>query len=352
MSRFCRSLPAALWLMLLTLLTGCVRNEFKVRFDLSAGVDATYRMLYYASDPSKGWVVESVVAVQKGKAESTLVTRNPALVYVFTSGSEPATFFYARRGDEIRISGDGKDPMSWSISGNKINERLSEWRLANRSLLTARGASASGVTALNKAVAGYAAGHPDDPVSTLLLLLYYDRDADEAGFRSAWSKLSGDALDGEWRELVSRSDMLEDVPESQPMPRRIVLNTVQTGCDTLTPGRVPMLLYFSRTSCEAYRDHIDSLRRLSRAYTDSSRRVIANVQLEPDSSVRWQSVRADTLSGVVQAWMPLGVSDPTARELGVRRFPFFIVVGRDGKKAYSGPDVAPALKAFRSQLGN
>lgn len=344
------SLSASVLLWVVVLLAGCAGNEFKVEFGLDGNVDAAYRMLYYASDPRKGWVVESVVSVQKGKAETRLVTRNPCLVYVSSVGNGgPSTFFYARRGDDINITGDGRDPLGWSIDGNKINKRLTEWRLSHRAALSARGAGA--VAALNKAVAEYVGANPEDPVSTLLLLLYYDRGADERGFRAAWSKLQGDALDASWRELVSRSDMLEDVPAEQPMPRAIVFNTVQTGCDTVTPGRVPALLYFSRTSCEDYKTHIDSLRRLSRAYADSSRRVIANVQLEPDSSVRWQSVRADTLTGVVQAWMPLGVSDPTARELGVRRFPWFIVIGRDRKSAYSGPDPAPALSAFRRQMG-
>ena len=210
-------LRASVLLMLIVLLGGCVKNEFTVGFSLAGSVDATFRMLYYASDPRKGWVVESVVSVQKGKAETKLVTRNPCLVYVSATGAGSAsTFFYARRGDNIEITGGGGDPLSWTITGNKINERLTEWRLANRKLLSARGEDA--YVALNKAVAQYVAANSDDPVSTLMLLLYYDRGRDEEGFRKAWAKLSGDALDGEWRELVSRSDMLEDVPAAQPLP--------------------------------------------------------------------------------------------------------------------------------------
>lgn len=338
--------------VLAVLFAGCVKNEFEVTFSLPADVNSTYKVLYYASDPRKGWVVENVVPVQKGKGETRLVTRNPCLVYVFASGAEPVTCFYARRGDRIEISGDSSDPLAWTISGNKINDRLTAWRISSCSLVAAaRGGSAADVSALNKAVSRYVADNPDDPVAALLLQLYYDRGVDEAGFRKWWGMLEGDALDGEWRELVSRSDLLEDVPAVPPMPKRIVLNTVQTGCDTVVPGRVPVLLYFSRTSCASYRSDIDSIRGLSREYRDSTRRVIANIQLEPDSSVRWQSVRADSLQGVVQAWVPLGLSDATVRELGVRRFPWFIVIGRDSRTAYCGSGLREAFATFRHQLG-
>ena len=87
------SLSASVLLWVVVLLAGCAGNEFKVEFGLDGNVDAAYRMLYYASDPRKGWVVESVVSVQKGKAETRLVTHNPCLVYVSSVGNGgPSTF--------------------------------------------------------------------------------------------------------------------------------------------------------------------------------------------------------------------------------------------------------------------
>ena len=47
--------------MALLVMTGCVKNEFKVKFDLPSDIDRTYTLLYYASDPSKGWIEEEVV---------------------------------------------------------------------------------------------------------------------------------------------------------------------------------------------------------------------------------------------------------------------------------------------------
>lgn len=43
---------------------GCVKNEIKVEYQLPSNVNDAYRMVYYASDPVKGWFVETVAAVQ------------------------------------------------------------------------------------------------------------------------------------------------------------------------------------------------------------------------------------------------------------------------------------------------
>lgn len=125
-------------MVLLLGLCGCRKNEFKVEFSLPDNINTTYTLIYYASDPSKGWIVEQVVPVQKGRAQGTLPTRLPALVYVMASGSTtPAAVFYAERGDDFKISGDSPDPVNWTISGNKITDRLTDWRLASKGAIEA-----------------------------------------------------------------------------------------------------------------------------------------------------------------------------------------------------------------------
>ena len=347
-----KRLPAALTLtslMLFVLLGACRKNEFAVEFDLPEGVDQTYRVLYYASDPVKGWVVESVVSVEKGKALMQAPTHNPAIVYVFGNGREPATFFYAERGEKIAVTGGNNNPASWDFSGNKINEGLNAWRKTNRDLLLKRKAQDNAVVdSLNAAVVKYAKQHPEDPVSALLLLEYYDRGADEDGFRSAWALLKGEAVDGRWRELVSRADMLE-LPRAEKFPSEIVLKRAGGGLDTLTFGKRPALLRFSRANVPDYGTSTKQLRSLA-TESDSDSRIIANVLLEPDSMVRQQNRRRDSLANVVEAWVPLGVSDPVVSKLGVMRLPYVIVVDTTGKLLYRGSDLQKAIDLFKPQL--
>lgn len=327
------------------MLTGCVKNEFEVGFTLQEDVNSTYTLLYYASDSKKGWLIEQVVSVQKGVARLTGVTRNPTLVYVMATGNKNVrVVFYAERGDKIKIEGKGSDPVGWQISGNKITGALSDWRLGHSKEL-----GAADPAALNRAVAEYVKSHPDDPVSALLMLTVYDRRADEAGFVKTWSQLKGDAAEPEWRELASRTDMAEaDV--AQGMPKRVVLNTVETGCDTITPGRVPVLMYFTRNNVERRKEGIKTIRRLSEETGDSSGRVIAEISFEPDSAARWYGVARDSLRNVVRGWMPLGVSDDQARQLGVARVPYVIVLDGKGKAVYRGDDLEAAAARFKAIL--
>ena len=153
-----------LLLFVLIALGGCVKNEVKVDFQLPKNVNDAYKMIYYASDPAKGWFVETVAAVQQGKVQMICATRNPTIVFIMESGSVPRAAFYAERGDKIKISGDSSDPFSWQISGNKLTEEWSQWRLDSRSSL------ASGdPKKINKAVGDYVKKNPvDSPPADIL----------------------------------------------------------------------------------------------------------------------------------------------------------------------------------------
>lgn len=62
------------------------------------------------------------------------------------------------------------------------------------------------------------------------------------------------------------------------------------------------------------------------------------------------TTRNDSLTSVIHAWMPLGVSDLTAQSLGLPGVPYVIVIGRNGKTLYRGNDMKKALPVFRRQL--
>lgn len=340
----------SLAVILLLTVSACVKNEFTVDVSLPADVSRTYKTLYYASDPQKGWIVEGVISLEEGKAQINYITRNPVIVYIFAAGSTPLTFFYAERGDKIVITGKDNDPVSWQITGNKINDQLTQWRDANSKLLKNWNQQThSGSEALNKAVSDYVIKNPDNPISTLLLLEYYDRSIDMEGFRKNWSKLKGEALEGKWRELVSRSDMITD-PVEITLPKQWIIKNAVGGRDTLDFGKLPMLLHFSRSTDTQYRTNVDILKELAASSNDSTERIIANIQLEPDSLIRAQSARTDSLVKVIEGWVPLGVSDPEIKKMGVNSLPLIMVIGTNNKQVYRGDDMQQAQEAFKKLI--
>lgn len=325
-------------ILLLLILPGCKKNEFTVTFSFQKDVNSTCRMLYYASDSHKGWYIETAADIREGKGELKGITHNPTLVFLF-NGSKPTSFFYAERGDKIVITGKDKDPATWTITGNKINERLSTWRTANLSKL-------QDTKSCNKAVESYIKSNTDDPVSALLLMLYYDRRSDEKGFQKLLKMLTGDAAKPKWSELISRSDFLTGTPESSKMPNRLILST-SNGKDTVKTVGKPMLMIFTRTSDFHHDDMIKSLLALSREWKDSTARIIIDYNIDTDSISRYRSVKYDSISGVIRAWVPLGFSDPQMTSIGVSEIPSARVSDAKGKVIYFGDDIEEAITKFK-----
>lgn len=342
----------SLLLFLTVILSSCSKNEFDIKFELTPSADGTYRAIYYASDPKKGWIVENVVNIQQGKAHLTGMVYNPCIVYLCrTSNAAQGLYLYVERGDDFTISGDGSDPAAWHVDGNKLTRQLDEWRAENRDVIVkARSGREADIAPLCRAVDSFVTSHPDDPAAAIILMAYYDRGYDPGRFSALMKSLRDDAADRKWIDMMARNDMPADEPAIHAIPKSLVFATVATGCDTITPGHLPTLLYFGKASLQPYRDDIAKLRQLSRSSGDSASRIIANVSFEPDSMTRWHSVNVDSLQASVQAWVPLGLSDSQIKQLGVRRIPYLIVIDRKAKTVYSGTDTDRAIETFRSLL--
>lgn len=334
----------ALLTLLLLLVFGlsCTRNEFTVEVELPEDASSHYTLLYYASDPAKGWLVENVVTPVDGKMTMRGITRNPTVVYIFGNGRHPATVLYAERGDRLECKASSGQPSSWVFSGNGVTERLTGWISTNKELLKGDAA------AVNKQVAAYVEKNHEDPVSTILLLTFYDRGEDEKGFRRLWGMLSGDASKEKWTTIAGRADLLAFDGSFADIPKEFVVNSVENGADTVRLGKVPVLLYFSRQGVTDRDLDIKALRRVSDSWPDSSGRIIADIGFDADSASRAWPVKRDSLRNAIHAWMPLGPADSTAMRLRVSRVPLFILFDAGGKEIYRGDDRDRAAELFLS----
>lgn len=336
-------------LLLLLLAGGCVKNEFKIEFSFPQSSTPTFQLLYYASDSKQGWLVETAVQVRDGKAALLGKTRNPSLVWVMGIDSEtfPELLIYAERGDNIKVDATGAptEPLKWRVSGNKINDALTQWRLD-----AAKALASGSPREVNKAVADYVKKNPDSPVSTIILSAYFDRHEDASQFHALWKMLKDDATDAKWVELVGSADTIESMGDEQKAPKQVVLSTLATGCDTVRFSGVPVLMAFTGPD-RAGNDAVKrELRSLLRDFPDSTKRVVCHISFDPDSSSMVYTSRIDSLSGAVQAWMPLGLSDSQAVAMGVRGVPYLIVSDRKGNFIYSGRDASLAVRKMRDLL--
>lgn len=343
MRKYLKTLVLLLSAMLL--LSGCRGKKFGIEFLLPADCNTTVRMLYYASDKQKGWIMETVASVQGGKAKAECATINPTVVYVIDHSQRPVIAFYAERGDNIKIESAEEDPLSWKITGNTLSERWSEWRIANIEALRSRMPDR-----INKAVADYVTKNPEEKLSMVLMLTSYDRAADPAGYERLWKSLKEKALDTELLELIGRSDQaeLDLIPHEKLTP--LTLRTVNGsgGVDTIDPAKAEAtMILFWHSSENSRRTAIDSLRRLVREFPDSSSRLIADICLDLDSTAWRIPLMSDSLRHTVRGWIPRGEADLAVSRLGVRATPMFIVTDSKGTQRYSGSDAGKASAEFR-----
>lgn len=345
-----------LWIAVVCLLTavtaGCARNEFTISFDLPAEVNDTYRFIYHASSSHRSFMIETVAAINKGKGEVKCMTKNPCIVYLFSSSSLPRLMFWVERGDKIKIKGSGRDPMEWEVKGNKISEEWSRWRLDHLKALKSGNASE-----INKAVSSFVKQNLDNQLSALLLLTYYNRRADEEGFSKLWKELGKDAKADEMAEIVARSDSPEREDEISKLGhivgRKVPVAGDTTGesNDTLLPlSAKATLLYFHTTESSGRDEAFDTLRSLAKRYPDRKNVIIAAVGVDNDSATWVNVARRDTLPGVHRIWMPGGIASRTLQKIGLRRADYFIVTDGRGKRIYGGSEAKKAASALRGKI--
>lgn len=336
------------------MLGGCVKNEFKVDFEFPKDHIGNYLLSYYAWDARKGRWIERTTSIQEGVASVNGVTRLPTLVYV-SDASQPGNsmIIYVERGDEIKISGDGRDMASWTVTGNKLSERWSDWR---KGAYTQK----NDTVAFHKSIRQYVEKNPKDELSSILLLTEWNRRKDPEGFVALWNSIDKGARGQQLVEMCGVSDLLgvefittaegdlEYAKDSKL--KTLLLRSRDNGTDTLK-FKTPSFLYFFTENNTARKETIDSIKVLVKAYPDSTKRVMADIYMDSDSITWVNAIRRDSVKGVVRAWVPRGVVEEDMVMMGVTRLPWYIVKDKGAKEAYAGEDLADATAAFRKLMG-
>lgn len=358
MKKFFSIFSALTWS--LVLLSGCVKNEFNLTFQFPKDYVGNYIVDYYAWDSKTGFWVENVASIQNGTASLGGVTKRPTLVYI-RDASSPANSIalYVERGDKITISGDKNDLNTWSVNGNKISRRWSEWRNENAQVLS----SARGEMTPEKikVISDFIENNKSDKLSTLILLTDFNRRSDPDKFVQLWNLVDDDAKRQNLIEMCGAVDFLglefevdakgNLVRGKNPSHKTLILRSRANGLDTLRLTNVKSSIFYFYDTGSSERDvAVDSLKAVSKEFPDSTERFIATVALQPDSMVWINVSRRDSIRGVVCAWAPQGLADRNLVELGVARTPWFVVKDKSGADVYSGSRTEDAIDAFRTQM--
>lgn len=335
--------PNLLFLWGLLFLFGCGKPQFSLDFSLTEDVRENYDVTYYAADHKGGLTVQAVASVRDGKCELTGATKEPTLVSISTHGASVPLIVYARKGDKILISGEGRNPLGWKTEGNEINEKLTAWRLANLATL-----ESNEPDSINRAVKDYAELNNSDPVATIIILSYYDRGADPGGYASLMASLRGPAREDVWLRVAARADQQFHGYAFPAKFQSLLMRSLGEWADTLkADGRNRVMLLFWQTGYAEKKDMVDSIKTLKEVYPDSVR-IIADLCLDVDSATWRSAIRRDSLDFIKRFWVPEGLADPTIRKFQVAGLPYFIVFDSLGNQIYRGDNLGRAMKAYRA----
>lgn len=335
-----------IFFFLLFSLISCGKNEFNLDFDLSKDITDNYNVTYYATDVDGGKTVQAVASVREGVCQLKCVTKRPTVCFLTSRKSGLPLVIYASRGEKITIDGDGAEPLEWKVEGNDINKSMSEWRAENISVLLH-----NNTDSINNAVRNYVEENSGNPVSTLLMLSYFDRAADERGYEDLMASLNGKAKEDKWLILMGRTDQLYHNYFYPARLQSMIQRSHKGGTDTVAvDGKNPVILLFWQSGYTERKELMDSIKVLTKDYPDSVR-IIADACLDVDSLEWRRSLRRDSLDDKIKRlWIPYGLTDPAVTKLKVTNIPYFIVFDREGYQSYRGKDLSAAMKEYRSLL--
>ena len=320
----------------------CGKNEFELDFNLADNITENYNVTYYATGKKGGLTIQAVASVREGKCELKCATKEPTLVYVTTRKSQYPLVIYAEKGKNIVIEGDNKEPLSWHVKDNEINEALSDWRTDNIKIL-----DSNKTDSVNSAVRNFVETYPEDPVSTILMQCYYIRYINEREYVELMDCLKGVAKNTYWRKMTGRADYLYSYENYPARLESMILRSVGKTSDTLMiDEKNPVFLLFWQTGEKDKSAVVDSIKKLIKEVPDSGR-IIADLCLDIDSMAWKNAIRRDSLDKIKRFWVPTGLADSTMMKFKVNSIPYYIVFEKTGQQAYRGTDLEEAIRQYR-----
>ena len=331
-----------IFLLLPLLFIGCTKSDFNLDFDLSDDVTDTYNVTYYATDKQGGATVQAVASVRDGKCLLQGVSRKPTLVYISARRAVVPLVALVSPGENLKITGIGKDPLAWKVEGNQINENVSAWINENKNFLIDNEADS-----VNLAVKRYVDDHRDNPASTILMLCYYHRYSNEREYAELMHSLEGEAHSPQWLEIIGRSDQLYHYYTFPAALQSMVLRSMNDRDTLFINHRNPVFMFFWQTGDNNdKKNFLDSIKALNKELPDSSL-LLADICLDVDSTAWRNAIKRDSLKNVKRFWVPLGLNDYEMQKFKVDAIPYFIVFDKEGHQSYRGTEISKAMENYR-----
>ncbi len=307
-------------------------------FTISCETDPSIQRMVTFTYADASGIKTSTIPLEKGKARLTAKLPTYTLVSVTLADGTPIADCIMHNGDKATVrftidpEGSG-NVTDVSVKGNKNTDNLRQFELDNDSLIQLGFSDA-----LNRSVGDYISAHRNDPVSTVLLLRYFDSRDREAGTDSLLLMLNPDSRP---MSLLQNLGAIT-APQLSAEPRGTIytfsLFTARDSIKTIRPSaHRQTILAFLASGNQHYGEQIEELKELWEL-RDSLRLGIVEYSLTGDSA-RWRTEISRDSVGWIQAWAPGGAAGAPIRKFNIPRQPFYILFDSAGRQLYRGSDI-------------
>lgn len=320
--------------MLMLLLGSCTNTEqFRVNGTIEGKPTMNMRIGFWAD----GAYRTIVTAAREGEFEFFASSRGPTIVEITDYDYRPLARLYAQNGETFELAIDRSKPFDVKVSGNEVSQRWARFYADNAEAMTA------GPARINEVVGQYISSHPDDIVSTLLLLTSYDATLDALEADSLLSSIVPQARPSALTESFTYSLqrlVAESAADSVPSFRYLHADSAEV----FDPAKnKASLIAFTLENNDDYPKLAEVLETIARQLPKEAR--VYDLRVDPPRGY----MASDTIRRV-SGYLVGGLTTPGVDRLGIARLPVFIVCDSAGVQLYRGNDLSAAQDAANAQF--
>ena len=321
-------------LVLLTALASCSSSDFKIEGDL-VNLKATQVRVVFRGDSGvvDGWVPLDPKGHFSFKGQSS----QPVVLTLFATMGEPLVSMVVTNGDHLKVKADMAQGKSVKVKGNKLNEAWQLFRDEHAGFYADANPSR-----LDAAIEKYVREHPDDLLSTTLLMVDYSDYSDRPKVQKLLNSIN---IMARPESLVS--NILSQKGRQNLLPRLMSITLMKHNGkfeEIDLTHRITLMNFWANLekNRSALMTKLDGL--------DEDIRIL-DVLAESDT-LRWDKTIAGDSKRWQHYWAPGGPLEPGVQLLGITSLPWYAVTDSAGLVTYSGPSIDAAISTATSGSNN
>lgn len=291
-------------------------DSFTIEGTVDGNATMNLRLVYYNNNT----LVKGITASRDGKFEYKGSVSSPTMIEILDNDYRPIGRLYVTNGEHIECELTRLAPYKMKVKGSDTSERWAAFLNDNADRLT----GSEG----NAVIEQYVASHPDDIVSTLLMITSYNAAANAQRADSIMSMINTEvrlsSLTDGFNTLIQRLVASESTDTLSTIP-------ALTRSDSLVevdPRAKELSLIMLSDESKRKADYVETLRRLS-VKSLRPRLQVVDISLDKDTLTWGRSINTDSATWR-QLWVSGSIASPGIESLGVPSIPYFIVTDSTG----------------------